>query len=121
MSNSVFPSFAGLKMNVRRAPVFATKVQTSPSGKEVRGVFQSTPRYRYVLDMEFLRTAVNGNEVTTLLNFLETHKGSWDSFLFNDPLTGSQVRVRFEEDELEVEQFASGFWSVKNIKLITVK
>jgi hypothetical protein len=121
MSSSVFPTFAGLKINVKRTPVYATKVSTSSSGKETRLSFQSTPRFRYSLELEFLRTAVNGNEVATLLAFIDTMKGAWDDFLFNDPYSGSQVRVRFEEEAVQYEQFASGYWLVKSLSLISVK
>jgi len=121
MSNSVFPTFVGLKMGVVRTPVYATKIQTASSGKESRASFQSTPRYEYSIQLEFLRTAVNGNEVTTLLAFIDAHKGSFEDFLFPDPYLGSNVRVRFTDDKTVFTQFASGYWSVSNINLISVK
>lgn len=122
MSSQTFPSFAGLKISVRRTPEYGTKIQRTASGKELRLSVWSTPIQHYEVSLEFLRTAYNGNEVNTLLTFLETMKGSWDTFYFNDPISGSQVTVRFEADDpIQLEMFATGYWKVDNIRLVGVK
>lgn len=124
MSNSVFPSFAGVDISVKRSEIYATKIQTSSSGKEMRASFQSTPRYRYELRLNFLRQAVYNtatDEVAQLKTFFDTMLGSWDSFLFNDPVDGVQRRVRFEGDAMDLEQLVTGAWDGRTIKLISVK
>ena len=99
MSSLVFPSLAGLDIAVKRTPVFATKIQTAASGKELRASFQAFPRYRYELRMNFLRQANNYNalsdEAATLMTFLAQHKGAWDSFLFQDPYDSSDTAMGF--------------------------
>lgn len=55
MSNFIFPAYMGTKINLKRAPIFDTAVVVSASGMEQRTSWQSTPRYKYSLDIEFLR------------------------------------------------------------------
>ena len=99
MSSLIFPKLAGLDISVKRTPVFATKIQTSSSGKEQRASFQAFPRYRYELRMNFLRQANSYNtvsdEAATLMNFLAQHRGAWDSFLFADPYDSSDTAMGF--------------------------
>jgi hypothetical protein len=85
MSSLIFPSLPGVKINVRRRPVFATKVQTTASGRELRATWQSAPRTRYGLSFEFLRSASAHNEFQRMANFIARHAGQYDSFLFSDP------------------------------------
>jgi len=91
MSSLIFPSLAGVKMNVRRTPVHATDVQTAVSGKELRTSWQSYPRYRYSVAFEFLRSAASYTEFQKLMNFLSRHSGAYDSFLFTDPEDASVI------------------------------
>ena len=115
---------AGVDVAIKRREVYATKVQTSASGKELRASFQSTPIYKWELKFNFLRqtgynTAVD--EVAQLKTFFDTMLGSWDSFLFNCPVDGVQRRVRFEGDEMDLTQIASNVWEGGTIKLTLVK
>ena len=124
MSSSVFPSFAGVDIAIKRSEIYATKIQTSVSGKELRASFQSTPRYRYELRLNFLRQATYNtvtDEVAQLKTFFDTMLGAWDSFLFNDPVDSVQRRVRFEQDNMDLEQLVTGAWDGQTIKLISVK
>lgn len=99
MSNLIFPYLAGLDIAVKRAPIFATKIQTAASGKELRASFQAFPRYRYELRINFLRQANSYNtvsdEAATLMSFLAQHRGAWDSFLFADPYDSSDTGMGF--------------------------
>ena len=127
MSNLVFPdTLAGIDIAVVRAEVYATKVQTSTSGKELRASFQSTPRYTYELTINFLRQAgwrmnMVQDELQTVTNFFTLHLGGWDSFLFNDPVDGVQRRVRFNDDTLTLTKIVNLCWTGGTIKLISVK
>jgi hypothetical protein len=83
---------------IKRTPIFATKIQTASSGKELRASFQSTPRYRYSLPLNFLRQAVlnaGTDEVAMLLNIFNAAKGRWDSFLYTDPYSNTAVNTPF--------------------------
>lgn len=89
MSTLVFPTLPGMDIAIKRTPVYATKIQTASSGKELRASFQSTPRYRYALPLNFLRQAVlnaSNDEAAQLLAFFGAHKGRWDSFWLPDAM-----------------------------------
>jgi hypothetical protein len=91
MSSLVFPTLAGIDIAVKRTPVFSTLVQTSISGKETRASFQSTPRYRYELPLNFARQygfSVNttADEVALLSALFNSVQGKWDSFWLPDAM-----------------------------------
>jgi hypothetical protein len=128
----------GLKMECTRTPVYATLIQTSSSGKEGRAVFQSTPRYKFSLAFEFLRSPARGGIYTTeaqaLVDFFDLQKGRFDTFTFYDPLLvetygrsgtagagGSGRTCRFDSDEVKFQRFNTGFWQVAAVDLISVK
>lgn len=85
MSNAVFPTFAGLKWGSTRTPIHKTAVKETPSGREYRFSFMSSPRYLYKLSYEVLRETTGYSELQQLLGFFNARKGSFDSFLFTDP------------------------------------
>ena len=99
MSSLVFPSLPGLDIKVNRTPIFATEIQVAASGKEQRAAFQSFPRYKWALTLNFARN--NGqygatyDEPGTLLRFFFGLLGSWDSFLFADPYESAVVAQPF--------------------------
>jgi len=84
MSDAVYPALPGLTWPVKRTPVWATRVQTSASGREWRQSLTTTPRYRYVLPYEFLRNEATYAEFQTLFGFFNARRGSYDTFLFDD-------------------------------------
>lgn len=116
------PTFQGMKLTMTKEPIWATKIHTSSSGLESRIALQGTPRYRYSMEIEFLRTAKNNNECATLIDFLNARAGSWDWFFITDPSTTPPIaqKVRFEGDGFTMKQFAHGYYSAQ-FKLITVK
>ena len=65
---------------MKRSEVYATKIQTASSGRELRASFQSTPIYHYELRLNFLRQAAYNtivDEVATLKTFFDTMLGAW--------------------------------------------
>ena len=91
MSALVFPTLAGIDIAVKRTPVFSTLVQTSISGKETRARFQSAPRYRYDLPLNFARqygfsVQTTADEVALLSALFNSVQGKWDSFWLPDPM-----------------------------------
>lgn len=126
MSSSVFPTLPGVDISVNRRTSYATTVQSSSSGKEQRASWQSTPRYTYQVRFNFLRSDVAApspyaanNEMSVVQKFIDDHKGQWDSFLFVDPISGGQVRVRFTSDELTITQMVNGVWAAE-IEMVSV-
>ena len=98
MSSSIFPSFAGVDVAIKRSTIYATKVQTSASGKELRATFQATPIYKWDLKMNFLRQAgynTATDEVAQLGQLFVNLKGAWDSFLFTDTVDNTVTLRNF--------------------------
>lgn len=127
MSANTFPSLIGQNINVERTEEFRTDVYETVSGKEQRTSWWDTPRYSYSVKMDVLRDNVSApapyaaySEVATVLFFLETHLGSYDSFSFVDPLDGTTRTVRFVEDSLTIQKIADHHWTC-DFKLISVK
>lgn len=85
MSNAVFPDLPGLAWGVKKTPVWNTNVQKSASGREVRSAYYSYPQWRFVLSFDVLRTRAAVNELERLAGFFNARKGSFESFLYEDP------------------------------------
>jgi len=83
MSNLVFPSLPGMKIDIDREPLFATQTRETISGREVRSTWQTYPRYRYRLSFEILNASKG--DFQRLLGFFTRHLGALDSFLWTDP------------------------------------
>jgi hypothetical protein len=125
VSLNVFPDLPLLQRGWERAPFRRVDTFETPSGVEQRSVRQSEPRYRYSLRY-IVRDAVAApapwqaySERAALQKLFDDHVGSWDSFLYPDPVDGVQRRVRFDEDELPMRQMAPGVYEV-DIDLVSV-
>lgn len=84
MSNSIFPSIAGLTWDKTKNPKFKTKIQEALSGREVRTASRLYPIYSFAVSYEFLRDTLALPELDTLMGFFLQRQGSFDSFLYND-------------------------------------
>ncbi len=139
MSDNVFPALPLLDLDIQVSPAYSTKILQAVSGKEVRVSWRTASRTTYSLKFQALRTGTFGRadytastgawtynpagawtEYSVVQSFVATHRGSWDSFLWVEPLAGAQVRVRFLEDSIVYKRIASGYWAVDSLKLITV-
>jgi len=86
VSSLVFPSsLPGFSPVVTREPYSKTVVQEGLSGKEIRSTWWSSPRYRYRVGFEFLRSAAAYAELQQLAGHFARHFAQLDSFLFTDP------------------------------------
>jgi uncharacterized protein (TIGR02217 family) len=85
MSNLIFPTSQGLKWDMQKTPVFATRIQKSTSGRSLRAAYYQYPIYRYDLSYDILRDDVAHNELKTLMGFYLSRQGAFDSFLYIDP------------------------------------
>lgn len=90
MGNAVFPKLPGLKWGVKKTPVWSTKIQKSASGREMRAAYYSYPLWKFSLSFEVLRTRTSVNELEQLAGFFNARRGSFESFLYEDP-TDNQV------------------------------
>ena len=137
--STVFPLLPLLDIEISKAPAYDTKVMTAVSGKEVRVSWRTVSRTTYTLKFAAVRTGGLGKgdwntstgawtynasgaytEQSAVQALFDAAKGALDSFKFVDPISGSQVNVRFVEDSIIYKRFADGFWAIDSLKLITV-
>ncbi|QOG51686.1 DUF2460 domain-containing protein [Neisseria gonorrhoeae] len=85
MGNAVFPAFPGLKWGRKKTAVWSTGTQKSASGREFRTAYYTYPQWRFSLSFEVLRTKASVNELEKLAGFFNARKGSFESFLYEDP------------------------------------
>ena len=85
MSNAVFPTFPGLKWGRKKTAVWSTNIQKSASGREIRRAYYTYPQWKFSLSFEVLRTKASINELEKLAGFFNERRGSFDSFLYEDP------------------------------------
>ena len=85
MSNSVYPTLAGLTFGSTKVPRWSTKIQTAVSGKEYRSQLFTQPIYDIMLSYEFLRADASHLELQNIAGFFNDRKGSFDNFLYSDP------------------------------------
>lgn len=86
MGNAVFPTFPGLKWGRKKTAVWSTGTQKSASGSEFRTAYYTYPQWRFSLSFEVLRTKASVNELEKLAGFFNARKGSFESFLYEDPV-----------------------------------
>lgn len=85
MSDAVFPTLAGQKIDLVKEPIWSTVFAVSASQMETRGSYLSYPRYRITLAFEVLRATPSAQEYQALLGFFNSRGGALESFLWQDP------------------------------------
>lgn len=97
MSDDVFypTDFAGLTWDIKKTPIFNTKIQTSVNFAELRASFAGSPVYEMSMTFSMLRgldrtdiadtNQYPESEVATLMGFYASRLGRWDSWLLYEP------------------------------------
>lgn len=90
-----FPSLPGLSWSVTKTPKFATRTQTSVSGRQLRVLDMPMPVWTWTLVYEFLRDqndtrfgnalGTGHDELRTLGGFFLRQQGAFNTWLFTDP------------------------------------
>ena len=90
-----FPSVPGLSWSVTKTPKFATRTQTSISGRQLRVVDQPMPIWTWSLTYEFLRDqndtrfgsalGTGYDELRTIAGFFLRQQGAFNTWLYTDP------------------------------------
>lgn len=98
MSNAIFPALKGVKKGGRtRMPIFKTTIKTSVNNRELHRSRTPYPRYQYALPFEYLRASQQYQEWQALMGFFNARRGSFESFLYEDPddnsVTAQQIGV----------------------------
>lgn len=94
MTAAIFPSMPGLKWGTVKSPMWATGIQKTASGRELRAAFYSFPRYKISLGYEVLRSGALA-ELQAMVGFFNARKGSFESFLYLDPEDNAVVNQQF--------------------------
>lgn len=118
---AALPDFPGLTIRIKRTTgIWPVKIQVSQAGYEQRAVLASQPRFRYTLEYEFLNAnEESGDEIASLMGFIDGVRGRLDSFTIEDPITHDDVNVRLDPESAEFEQFGEGVWK-GSLPLISV-
>lgn len=72
-------------MGTEKTAVWSTNIQKSASGREIRSAYYTYPQWKFSLSFEVLRTKASINELEKLAGFFNERRGSFDSFLYEDP------------------------------------
>lgn len=102
-----FPSLTFQEPGVTREILYRTSVFTSPGGKEQRIQWASSARYRYRFSAH-----VTSSDLSTIQTLYGAHYGALSTFTYVDPISGSTVTVRFEDDSLVVKKVSSDVWHI---------
>lgn len=84
MSNLVLPALPGFDIFLRRGIEFKNTVRETGSGREFSLKHWLTPRRRYEMKANLLRSGIE-RELQTLVGFYCAHGGSFDTWLYEDP------------------------------------
>jgi hypothetical protein len=114
---SVYP---GLQVKTTRETIFGVKVDTAQSGREVRTVWGTSPRYKYRMQIVLRDELTGGSEVAEVVDLINDNYGSGDNFDITDPVTGTTVAVRLTAP-LRIEQYRDiNSWWIATIECISV-
>lgn len=95
MSNQIYPTLPGIKMEMTRKPVWKTVIKESISGLEVRAASMAYPIWEFTLQYDFLRSSAAMEELQTLVAFYNKMKGAYDDFLWSVPEDNSVTDYLF--------------------------
>lgn len=97
MSNLVLPAFPGWDISFKRSAEWKNTLLESDSGRDFAIRHWVTPRYRYEMKLNLLRSGTE-RELQSFIGFFNTHRGSYDTWLFEDP----------DDRAVTLEQFGIG-------------
>jgi uncharacterized protein (TIGR02217 family) len=107
MSDAVFP-IGFLAYGFSGGTEYQTTIVVTYGGHEQRNADWPTPRRRWLVPLSHMTDA----ERDSLIAFVDARLGAFDNFLFDDPHTATQYRVRFARDygNIRTEYFEGHFW-----------
>jgi len=123
MSNALFPKIRGLAWNIVKTPTFATDIQESLAGREVRLQNFQNPIWEFTLTYEYLqndpkfRDENQQTPLETLVGFFLARGGQFDDFFLNE----SDLTGRLEDSVYSGQPIGTGdgvsrtFQIVRNI------
>lgn len=119
MSNIVLPSFPGLDNAVHRIAMYASKVQSSLSMREVGISYTSYPVYEWELKFNALRDYATPAEAYQFLAFFHLMKGRGDYFLYTDPEISSSTDTNIGTGTGTQTQYRIGYLHTEALSGLT--
>lgn len=91
MSENIFPTLQGVNWDFKKTIIWSNLTQTSVSGLEVKTKLWSYPKYEFLISYDFLTNEayqgfLNSGDIETLTGFYNLVGGSFDDFLYKDPI-----------------------------------
>ena len=117
---STFPRLAGAGWSARYRPLFETAVAAHATGRESRAGRAAAPLWSIELNFAVL----SDGDLATLRGFFEAVRAAAGSFLLPIPPDlglGPDLLCRFEDDQLDAEQFAQHLAALGSLKLRSVR
>ncbi|HEY1525616.1 MAG TPA: DUF2460 domain-containing protein [Candidatus Angelobacter sp.] len=120
MSNLVFPKIRGLGWSITKNPTFATDIQSSLAGREVRlqnyqnPIWEFTLAYEYLLNDPRSRDENEQTPLETLVGFWLARGGQFDDFLLNE----SDLTQRLEDSVYSGQPIGAGDGVTVNFQLV---
>lgn len=126
----VFPTLQGRGWSTIYTPGFSTTTFQHVSGRESRASRMNTPLVEIALTYAIMDQATS-QDVQTLAGFYEMCQGQNAPFIFQMPselssmLTpyglSSEITCRFADDDLDFEEFMQLLWSMKGLRIRSVR
>jgi uncharacterized protein (TIGR02217 family) len=120
MSNVLFPKIRGLAWSVTKTPTFATEIQQSIAGREVRiqnyqnPIWEFTLTYEYLLNDPRFRDENEQTPLETLVGFFLARGGQFDDFLLNE----TDITGRVEDSQYSGQPIGVGNGSSTSFQLV---
>lgn len=91
MSDLVFPALPGIGWDIDRSWEWKNAGRDSESGRSFKRAMWTTPRRHYRLRIDVLRSGAEA-ELQQLVGFFNRHKGSYETWLFDDPIDNTATQ-----------------------------
>ena len=95
MSNTIFPTLAGLTWNIMRSPVWSTQIRDAASGRQYALGKRLYPLWHFKLPFEVLRSSGGFTEWQQLVGFINARRGRYDDFIYLDPRDNTATNESF--------------------------
>jgi len=101
MSQLVFPQLQGLSWEYTKKPIWKTLIQESTSGNETRIKLWSYPKYEigikynFMTNQEYSDLSLTVSDYEKMLAFYNKVGGSYDDFLYEDPIENTAIAQVF--------------------------
>lgn len=123
-SSPSFPSLTGQGWSIHYRPIFASGVAAHVSGRESRAAKMSAPLWEIELSFDLLAMDAPYADLQNIIGFYDEMQGQHGAFTFSIDASlgiGSSLICRFKDDSEDLEEFMNRLWTLRSLKLRSVK